>query len=634
VLRIALVNMPFAAVALPSLGLTQLAGVLRRTFGTKVEVDVRYVNHDFACYFGEERYRAVAEDPAHQFTGIGDWLFRQAAFPEAADNTAAYVRRFYPGSAPTTTAFRTAIAEKRAGLRGFLGDMIVRHGLDGADVVGFTSMFFQNVASLALARALKERRPQVVTVMGGANCEAPMGRAIADEFAPIDYVCSGPALKSFPELVGLLLAGRRDEIARIPGVLTRGSAELEPRAELGAELDIETDIELDYDPFLRSLEHSSSGSACEPALLLETSRGCWWGERQHCTFCGLNGLTMAYRAMSPALALQTFRRLMERYPDVKTYWCVDNIMPKSYVREVFAKLRPPPDVDIFYEVKADLDADELEILANARVTILQPGIESLASSTLKLMRKGTTAFTNLTFLKNAARLGLWVDWNLLVGFPGELEAVYLKYVDDLPKLVHLPPPRGPVPVRFDRFGPYFNEAAAYGLKLKPADFYEHIYPLPEAARQRLAYFFTDRNFSAAYLQTMAKWFRTMTDKVAEWRRRHFGQDGKSPARLFLAQRTASGGRIHDSRSGAAVEHVLPAAAMAILDALERPTWERELPERVRDDADSVAAHVLDLDRRGLIFRENGRLMSVVGAAPVEIGAGGVTSRVRRRECVV
>ena len=36
----------------------------------------------------------------------------------------------------------------------------------------------------------------------------------------------------------------------------------------------------------------------EVRLPYETSRGCWWGAKSHCTFCGLNGTTMAFRSKS------------------------------------------------------------------------------------------------------------------------------------------------------------------------------------------------------------------------------------------------------------------------------------------------------------------------------------------------
>ena len=64
----------------------------------------------------------------------------------------------------------------------------------------------------------------------------------------------------------------------------------------------------------RLLRRSSTRTGCralEAERFFETSRGCWWGERMHCTFCGLNGATMSYRSKSPRRAvdeLMTRRR--------------------------------------------------------------------------------------------------------------------------------------------------------------------------------------------------------------------------------------------------------------------------------------------------------------------------------------
>jgi len=74
-------------------------------------------------------------------------------------------------------------------------------------------------------------------------------------------------------------------------------------------------------------------------------------------------------------------------------------MPKSYLREVFPNLHTPENLTIFYEVKADLSDADLAVLAEARVHSLQPGIEALATSTLKLMKKGTSGSGNVRFLQ-------------------------------------------------------------------------------------------------------------------------------------------------------------------------------------------------------------------------------------------
>ena len=56
-------------------------------------------------------------------------------------------------------------------------------------------------------------------------------------------------------------------------------------------------------PLLHGLKASTLSNLIEPALLAESSRGCWWGEKFHCTFCGLNGAGMKYRSKSPERVL-------------------------------------------------------------------------------------------------------------------------------------------------------------------------------------------------------------------------------------------------------------------------------------------------------------------------------------------
>jgi magnesium-protoporphyrin IX monomethyl ester (oxidative) cyclase len=55
----------------------------------------------------------------------------------------------------------------------------------------------------------------------------------------------------------------------------------------------------DYDDYFDALGASSLGPRFRPAWLIESARGCWWGARSHCTFCGLNGATVAFRARAP-----------------------------------------------------------------------------------------------------------------------------------------------------------------------------------------------------------------------------------------------------------------------------------------------------------------------------------------------
>ena len=623
--RVALINMPFASLRHPSLGLTQLEAVIRTTFGARVQTDVLYLNQDVALYLGVDVYDPVAMSVQHHMSGLGEWFFRHVAFPELTDNTQEYLRRYYSVKSAATTRLRERLLERRPGLEAFLHELIARYRLDSADLVGLTSMFSQNMACFAIARLLKTARPAPRVVMGGANCESPMGQAIADNVPALDAVFAGPALKSLPAYVDACLRGDLDA-TKIPGVLAarprrRASLNRLPVLQAphvaGEDLDIDEPIELEYTPFLERLAERFPDGQVEPILTFETSRGCWWGAKAHCTFCGLNGSTMAYRAMKPANALAQFDRLF-RYADrCSRFESVDNILPTNYPKDVLPYLQTPPQAEIFYEVKADLSDEDLRTLARAHVRIIQPGIESLATSTLKLMKKGTSAFSNVAFLRGCLMYEIWPAWNLLIGFPGEEPAVYAKYHQDIPNLVHLPPPLGVFPIRFDRYSPYFVRAAEYRLALQPMEFYRFVYPFDSAALDNMAYYFSDQN-AAAYSIGMAQWHGRLAEAINRWRQ---AWDAESPDRrpaLFVRQ-NGHGSIVHDSRRGTAVEYPITPPQLAVLKELAKPTRVADLGAVARAaDAGDADAIVRFLDDHALLFREGDRVMSLVcPSAPPE-----------------
>jgi ribosomal peptide maturation radical SAM protein 1 len=612
--KISLINMPFAGLQMPSLALTQLKSVIDAEFEDRVSVDICYLNHDFAHYLEIQLSQSLALSSEANNAGVGDWFFRQAAFPELPDNREAYFRRFFPMRTPQIEGMKQLVLHKREGLDGFLDELIDKHKLDEADIVGFTSMFSQNVASFALARKLKDRNPKIITVIGGANCEAPMGQEIAKNCKPMDFVFSGPGLKSFPEFVQHCLNQEIEKCHSIRGVLSRrncGLSTLTPLTVVGEELDIEVPIKLDYSEFLETHRKHFAHTEIKPILLFETSRGCWWGEKAHCTFCGLNGQSMNYRAMSPENALEQFDRLFSYSESVDRFESVDNIMPKIYMQEVFLKLKPPPNVSLFYEVKADLSEEDVRILSSAHVRSVQPGIEALNTSTLKLMKKGTSSFQNLRLLKNCIAYDVHPAWNLLIGFPGEHEEVYKKYLADIPLLTHFTPPTGVYPVRFDRYSPYFVKAKEYGLDLQPVDYYELIYPFGKESLANLAYYFTDRNFGGEYIKWATKWIGDLQVKVAQWQATWSQNQNTQPMLFFMENGHST--FVHDSRTGKAVEYDIGDVGRQILEYLnDKPKDLTDLAAKLGhiegfDPVREVAA----LQAKGLVFQEGDRYLNLV-----------------------
>jgi ribosomal peptide maturation radical SAM protein 1 len=629
--RIALLNMPFAAYHLPSIGLTQIKAVVERQLGAAVAIDIHYANHDFANHMGLELYETIAGSAASLSAGFPEWFFRQEAFPELADNAAEYFGRYFPSHDRAAAAFRQAALARRQTAGAALDAIIARYRLDQADVVGFTSMFFENNAGFALARRLKQRRPEIVTVMGGATCESPSGEEFARHVAALDYVVSGPALLSFPRLIDNLLRGRPQDNDHLDGVFSKGNLG-RGVGPLGADLDINEPIPLDYEPFLGALADNFPAHEIRAVLPFETSRGCWWGEHSHCTFCGLNKTTMGYRAMRPDLAVELIRSLFKYSGRAAVLMCVDNILQRQYVREVFPYLDTPQDLVIFYQLKANLTEREVAAMARARVKAITPGFESLSTATLRLMDKGVTAFHNLQVMKHCLMHDVFPGWNLLIGSPGEGADTYEKYMADLASFVHLPAPQGLFSIHFNRYSPYFVRAAEYGLDLRPIDYYEMVYPFGGAAIGNIAYDFTDQNLDAPYLAALGQWIDRIRERIDYWQRRW--QDGEPlPPRLFLRE---AGGRpvVHDSRHGRVVETPIPASMRRLLARLEGPCLVSSLAGEDGAGGAADLARDLALGRaNGWLFAEGEKIMSLVLPAeppPMTCRPGVLSARRRPR----
>src|SRR5262249_7960108 len=169
--KISLVDMPFANLYLPSIALTQIRSVIQSHFPETVSVEIVFLTHDFAKYVSVDGYQYISNSMQALYAGFGDWFFRKQAFPQLPDNTKEYLQRFYWGKSEEDQQVKALVAQKRPALGAFMDELIAKYELDTAHIVGFTSMFMQNAASFAMAKKLKERNPEMITVIGGANCE-------------------------------------------------------------------------------------------------------------------------------------------------------------------------------------------------------------------------------------------------------------------------------------------------------------------------------------------------------------------------------------------------------------------------------------------------------------------------------
>ena len=126
------------------------------------------------------------------------------------------------------------------------------------------------------------------------------------------------------------------------------------------------------------------------------------------------------------------------------------------------------------------------------MNFLQPGIESLSTPILALMRKGVTALQNVRLLKWCAEYGIHVFWNVIYGFPGEQPEESARLAEVLPSLTHLAAPEL-CRLAIHRFSPYHNRPGEFGLEvLGPLPWYRLVYPADDATLADLAYNFDYR----------------------------------------------------------------------------------------------------------------------------------------------
>jgi ribosomal peptide maturation radical SAM protein 1 len=608
-----LVSMPWETLLKPSIQLGTLQAVLEQAGieCTPCHFKLTFMEHCMAATAdrpeGERLrladYETVAIRCYH--IGLGDWIFAVPPFRDDPNLDAQYVA--YAREEGLAEADLAKAIEMRALVPAFL-ESCARAIFDAAPrVVGFTSVFTQNIPSLALAKLLKARDPSLSIVFGGSNCDGPMGAAIHRSFPWVDVVVRGEAERILPELIADLCAGR--PVRPQPGLCYRDGDRSVVLDQAGAAPIAMDDVPLpNFDEYFARVQESSFYAELLPEirLLYESARGCWWGAKQHCTFCGLNGTSMAFRSKSPERVVDDLTTLAGRYGRLD-FQIVDNIIDLDYLRDVLPRLRDAGyDLGLFYETKANLKKDQVRLLREAGVNHIQPGIESLSNPILKLMRKGVTAFQNVRLLKWCAQYGVHVYWNLIYGFPGEPASEYARMADVIPSLTHLQAPKLSG-LALERFSPYHQRPQDFGIEvLGPVRYYGLIYPTDGPTLDDLAYTFRYRHADGRDPETYVTPLREAIDRWREYRVGGFRSLRYRRGPGFLV--------IHDRRP------VLEPADYSFEDDEARiylacedgatPGAVYESLDRLDASVEEIRAFLDELVAMRLVYEEDGRYLSL------------------------
>jgi len=533
---VALVSMPSLSARHPSFQLALLKPILERA-------GIPTQQFSLFMYMGHQIGWRLAETMADVWPClVGEWIWSKTAFgPDANTKDDEYFGAYESLFETICHAGGCTLDDIRR-LRDEAAPRFIEFCLDSVDwsrfgLVGFTVVFQQLIGSLALARALKERYPDLPIIMGGASLEDDIADEIMKGCPQIDYVHCGDAEVSFPQMVERLYSGRSME--DLPGVMWRDSEKTIRYAGRAPNfMEMNRTPLPDFDEYFYARNaggYEQSDSVQELLVPFEAARGCWWGQKNHCTFCGLNRSGMEFRAKDPENVLEQLEALSRRYGQFY-FNAIDNIMAPEYVEKLFGKLAAAnSDICIHYEIRPNFSRKQLGKLRRAGLFSVQPGIESLSTNILKIMRKHSTGMRNVELIKWCTYYGINSLYNILCRFPGETEEDYRIQSEVAAKIVHFQPPYAIVKARADRGSPMYTEPDSQAISgLVPAKCYQYIFPESFDLR-RISYYFDHQMGNTVTDDIYEELFGRVGAWQAMWNRdrRPYLKYRKSPATVTI-----------------------------------------------------------------------------------------------------
>jgi ribosomal peptide maturation radical SAM protein 1 len=494
-----LVSMPFDSLDKPSLGIGLLVSAAKKR---NISIKAHYTKFNFAEKIGYHEYNYICN---HTETSKlpGEYIFSKIAF--GIDNKKDYIEQVVKKDSfrlentdkmlkhhKIELSYVELLEKATEMTEEFIKEEVDKILAYQPKVVACSSMFEQNCASLALLKEIKRRQPLIKTIMGGANCEDELGVGIIESFDWIDFVISGEGDNAFPELCNWILKQNYSKTHNIPeGVITKDNVMQLTPYHFTATTPTSQIYCPDYDDYFAALEKYAARNMVEPMLLVESSRGCWWGEneKRRCRFCGLNGTNAEYRLKDTGIVVDELGILREKYKINKIFFsdniismnCFDNLFP-----QLAAQMEP---YQLHLETKANLREHHIKGLKSAGTTWIQPGIENLQDDALKALGKGTRAINNVQLLKMTQIYKINTVWNYLAGIPGDCDNWYQEVVEWIETIAHLQPPSGIYDLRIDKFSLFERNSKEFDIEIKESLAYSIVYPKDQANIHKLCRFF-------------------------------------------------------------------------------------------------------------------------------------------------
>ncbi len=468
-------------------------------------------------------------------------------------------------------------------------------------VVGCSVLTEQRNASFAMLKRIKEKQPEVATIIGGGLFAGDAGPAVSSHLPSIDYVFSGEGDGALGKGCALIMKGKREELLlQHPEFLVPGAPAVNRAVKDMNDVPVP-----DYTEYFAQLKKDGFVPHDGLVLIMESSRGCWWGQKNRCRFCGLHSCpdTLRHRKKSEDRVWKELNILRKKY-GVSEFIFSDCIIDMGFVKNL---PEDPPDerrgLSILAECKSNLRDEDMRRLRKNGFTRLQPGIESLSDELLNLMNKGASTIDQLACLKYARKYGVGLYWNIIYALPGEKKEWYEGMLEIMKHIHHFQHPTGMLPMMLMRNSVFFEDHEAFG-----------IHTVRTRINERACDPDIDFSFRTAYVfetpdVTVDKDLEErLFDEFESWRR-----DYRSGRNLIMSE-TGDCTLIRDTREpGYKKVFRLTGAARKINElALETVSEKKVIEEMHGCYSETEIQDAIDmLTRNWILFRQNGRILSLV-----------------------
>ncbi|MBW1704155.1 MAG: RiPP maturation radical SAM C-methyltransferase [Deltaproteobacteria bacterium] len=476
--RIALISTPWPLFNRPSVQLGALKAFVKQSI-PGLQVDTHHIYLSIAEGLGYNLYGEISER-----TWLAESLYAGLLYP---DRTTTISRFWKKRSSGLSLAHKVDFDELCRKLE--KSSVQVLESVDWGNhlLAGFSICLGQLTSSLYFIREIKKRTPDLKVVVGGSACAGALGEGLIRTFPEIDFIIRGEGELPLVHLIKSLASGQDDpHMVPIPGLISRHKDP--PDQEIFQVSGLDELPGPEYGDYFDQVRSLGPDKAFLPKIPMEISRGCWWrksigpGSTSGCAFCNLNLQWKGYRAKSHDKIIKELETLTDQY-QVLSVSFMDNLLPAKGLEQLFRRIQEMgKDLRLFCEIRATTTRKVLGAMGAAGMREIQVGIESLSTSLLKKINKGTTAIDNLEIMKNCETPGLpHLTGNLILTFPSSDELDVKETLANLNFVLPFRPLKG-IPFWLGYGSSVWQIPNAYGIKrVRNHPFYAHLFP-PDVLR--------------------------------------------------------------------------------------------------------------------------------------------------------